>query len=195
MSQWSLKDSSSCGLITIFITRQPTQSKEFRASSGRNGDSPCRLICQPCEPSGQGLVMWFRWVSHAGLSLPSPLSDSETVPHYTPCHRWPYRQRARHFLTPTHRSVCGWNDGEVWGGNVLSLRREKYMNCISIFIQSLNDLFTCIVGKKNLWEFLEWPQNCQCCHWTVILEMTRKDRLNRCCVDLCISSEFSCKWE
>lgn len=32
---------------------------------------------------------------------------------------------------------------------MLSLQREKYMNCISIFIQSLNDLFTCIVGEKK----------------------------------------------
>lgn len=90
------------GLITMFITRQPTQSREFRERSSSNSDSPCRLICQPCEPSGQGLVMWFRWVSHAGVSLPSPLSAPATVPHYTPCHRQPYRQRAWQFLTLGH---------------------------------------------------------------------------------------------
>lgn len=100
-----VKPFSITGLVTMFITCQPTQSKELRESSSRNSDSPCRLICQPCEPSGQGLVMWFRWVSHAGVSLPSPLSASATVPHYTLCHRQPYHQRAWQFLTLGH-PVC-----------------------------------------------------------------------------------------
>lgn len=109
-------------LITMFITRQPTQSREFRGRSSSNGDSPCRLICQPCEPSGQGLVMWFRWVSHAGVSLPSPLSAPATVPHYTPCHRQPYRQWAWQFLTQGHPFFfvfffLKWNDGAEWGRN------------------------------------------------------------------------------
>lgn len=90
------------GLITMFITRQPTQSREFRGSRRSRSDSPYRLICQPCEPSGQGLVMWFRWVSHAGVSPPSPLSDPATVPHYTPCHRQPHRQQAWQVLTLGH---------------------------------------------------------------------------------------------
>lgn len=93
-----VKPFTTVDLITMFITRQPTQSSEFTGSSSGNSDSPCRLICQPCEPSGQGLVMWFRWVSHAGMSLPSLLSDPATVPHYTPCHRQPYRQRAWQFF-------------------------------------------------------------------------------------------------
>lgn len=100
-----VKPFSITGQITIFITRQPIQSKEFRESSGRSGNSPCRLICQPCEPSGQGLVMWFRWVSHADVSLPSPLGAPATVPHYTPCHCELYRQRAWQFLTLVH-PVC-----------------------------------------------------------------------------------------
>lgn len=94
-------------LITMFITRQPTQSRGFRESSSSNSDNPCRLICQPCEPSGQGLVMWFRWVSHAGVSLPSSLSAPATVPHYTLCHRQPYRQWAWQFLTLGYKFFPG----------------------------------------------------------------------------------------
>lgn len=90
------------GLITVFITHRPTQSREFRGRGSSNSDSPWRLICQPCETSGQGLVMWFRWVSHAAVSQPSPLSAPATVPHYTPCHHQPYRQQALPFLTLGH---------------------------------------------------------------------------------------------
>lgn len=97
-----VKPFASVGLITMFISRLPTQSAEFRGGSSGNSDSPCRLICQPCEPSGQGLVMWFRWVSHACVSLPSPLSAPATVPHYTLSHRQPNRQRAWQFLTLEH---------------------------------------------------------------------------------------------
>lgn len=88
-----------------------TQNSELRESSRGDGDSPCRLICQPCEPSGQGLVMWFRWVSHAGVSLPSPLSAPATVPHYTPCQRQRSCQRAWQFLTTGF--LLGEN-GEKW---------------------------------------------------------------------------------
>lgn len=93
------------GLITLFITRQPTQSGEFRAGSNSNGDSErahAGLICQPCETMGQGLVMWFRWVSHAGVSQPSPLSAPATVPHYTPCHHRLHLQQALWSLTQGH---------------------------------------------------------------------------------------------
>lgn len=93
------------GLITLFITRQPTQSGEFRAGSNSNGGSErahAGLICQPCETMGQGLVMWFRWVSHAGVSQPSPLSAPATVPHYTPCHHRLHLQQALWSLTQGH---------------------------------------------------------------------------------------------
>lgn len=93
------------GLITLFITRQPTQSGEFGAGSNSNGDSErahAGLICQPCETMGQGLVMWFRWVSHAGVSQPSPLSAPATVPHYTPCHHRLHLQQALCSLTQGH---------------------------------------------------------------------------------------------
>lgn len=93
------------GLITLFITCQPTQSGEFRAGSNSNGDSErvhAGLICKPCETMGQGLVMWFRWVSHAGVSQPSPLSAPATVPHYTPCHHWLHLQQALWSSTQGH---------------------------------------------------------------------------------------------
>jgi len=40
----------------MFITRQPTQSREHGESGGGGGnsDSPCGLICHPCEPPGHG---------------------------------------------------------------------------------------------------------------------------------------------
>lgn len=85
-------------VMTVFITHQPAQRGKCGGRS--NSGVPCSLICQPCETWGQGLVMWFRWVSHAGVLQPSPLSAPATVPHYTPCHHQPYRQQALRFLTP-----------------------------------------------------------------------------------------------
>lgn len=133
-----VKPFSAVDLITMFITRQPTQSGEFRESIYGSSGSPFRLIYQPCEPSEQGLVMWFRWVSHAGVSLPSPLSAPATVPHYTPCQRQPSaRQRANE-----HDSFWQWdtqfalrqNDGkkweEMWKEEVYRIRNVK----IAIFL-------------------------------------------------------------
>lgn len=75
-------------------SRKQQQRGSERAHAG--------LICQPCETMGQGLVMWFRWVSHAGVSQPSPLSAPATVPHYTPCHHRLHLQQALWSLTQGH---------------------------------------------------------------------------------------------
>lgn len=97
------------GLMTVFITHQPAQRGKCKGRSNSGG--PCSLICQPCETPGQGLLMWFRWVSHAGVLQPSPLSAPATVPHYTPCHHQPYRQQALRFLTPGRPFFIQWHDG------------------------------------------------------------------------------------
>lgn len=92
-------------------TKQRIWSRKQEAGSNRHSNTA--LICQPCETMGQGLVMWFRWVSHAGVSQPSPLSAPATVPHYTARHHRLYLQQAFWFLTQGHPffhpSLC-WND-------------------------------------------------------------------------------------
>lgn len=95
------------------------RSRRQEAGSNRPGDTS--LICQPCETTGQGLVMWFRWVSHAGVSQPSPLSAPATVPHYAARHHRLYRllqalwflTRRRPFLQPFF--LLKWQEGLVEG--------------------------------------------------------------------------------
>lgn len=55
LSCFLVKPFTDIGLITVFMTHQLSQSRRFKR--GSNSNSPCGLICQPCETSGQRLVM------------------------------------------------------------------------------------------------------------------------------------------
>lgn len=135
------------GLMTVFITHQPAQRGKCRGrhGSGSGSGSPCSLICQPCDTSGLGLVMWFRWVSHAGVSQSSPFSAPATVPHYTPCHHQPYRQQALRFLTPGHPfySVTWWHRRE--GG-----RKERQLDFSSLTLKCFFFLFVKIKDIQEI---------------------------------------------
>lgn len=96
--------------------KQRIRSRKQEAGSNRPSDTS--LICQPCETTGQGLVMWFRWVSHAGVSQPSPLSAPATVPHYTARHHRLYLlQQALWFLTRRHPFFAALLSVEMTGRN------------------------------------------------------------------------------